>query len=305
VVVAIGMLLGDIYPWTGIRTETDPGMHHVMETKGTYLNPVFFLVRAVIYFTFWIAFSRFVNRSSLQQDQTGDPTLAQTRTNWSSPGLVVHVLLITFAATDWIMSLDPHWFSTILGVLFLAGQALGAVALSTLILVSLAGRRPFSQIISQELTRDLGNMLFAMTMFWTYISLSQFLIIWSANLPEETPFYVIRNSGGWLWVGVANILFGFFTPFLILLSGRTKRTPDYLWKVAALIFVMRIVDISWNVIPFYLQAGWGDVGHLWWLCPAMWLGIGGIWISVFMGHLRRSPLLARHDPRVREVLEHA
>jgi hypothetical protein len=305
VVVAIGMWLGDIYPWTGIRTETDPGMRHVVDLKGAYLNPVFFLIRAVVYFAFWIGLSRFLNRLSLEQDRTGDQRLAATRTNWSAPGLVLHVLVATFAFTDWVMSLDPHWFSTIFGALFLASQALSAVSFATFLIVRFWARRPFSEIVTQQLTRDLGNMMFMLTLFWTYISLSQFLIIWSGNLPEETPYYVIRNSNGWLWVGVSNILLGFFTPFLILLSGRTKRTPDYLWKVAVLIFIMRVVDVSWIVIPFYLQAGWGDAGHLWWMCAAAWLGIGGIWLSVFQGHLRRSPLLARHSPRMEEVLEHA
>ena len=305
VVVAIGMWMGDIYPWTGIRTDTDAGMHHVVELKGAYLNPIFFLIRAVLYFVAWIALARYLNRLSLEQDRTGDPALADKRTNVSAPGLVVYVLLITFAFTDWVMSLDPHWYSTIFGVLFLAGQALGAVAFATLLFVLFSNRRPFSEVATHQQTRDLGNMMFALTLFWTYISLSQFLIIWSGNLPEETPYYVIRNSGGWLWVGVANILFGFFAPFLMLLSGRTKRTPEYLWKVAALICFMRVVDFAWIIIPFYLQAHWGNVSHLWWMCTAAWLGIGGIWLSVFLGHLRRNPLLARHSPRTEEVLEHA
>jgi hypothetical protein len=305
VVVVLGMLFGDLYPWNNSRALQDGVMRHAVEAKASYLNPLWFIIRAVIYFGIWIGLSSFLNRSSLEQDRTGDASLAQERTNWSAPGMVVFFVSITFAVTDWVMSLDPRWYSTIFGVLFVTGQALTALAFSTLLMTRLVNYRPFSEIVTPQLTRDLGNLLLTLTMVWAYISLSQFLIMWAGNLPEEIAYYTTRNSGGWLPVGTVLILFQFFAPFLMLLSGRTKRTPGYLAGVATLILAMRVLDIAWIVIPFYQQAEQPVNANLAWMSVAALLGLGGIWLGAFTHQLRRHPLLPRHDPRLQEVLEHA
>lgn len=304
-VVVWGMALGDIYPWASREPIQDPLMRHGVESKAPYLNPFWFVIRAMIYFAIWTGLSMFLNRSSLEQDRTNDTRLAQTRTNWSAPGLVVFVLTITFAFTDWVMSLDPRWYSTILGIYFLVGQALFALALATFVVTTLSNRRPFSEVVTPQVMRDLGNLLLAITMFWQYISLSQFLIMWYGNLPEEITYYTTRTSGGWLPVGTLIIVFHFFVPFLMLLSGRTKRTPRLLASVAALILVMRLVDMAWTVLPFYQQVGQPVGPNLAWMSVATLMGLGGIWLGAWAFQLRKNPLLPRHDARLREVLEHA
>lgn len=306
--IAIAAALGELFPWSFPEQEIAaiPHMAHAVHIKHPYLNVPFFLLRAVIYFTIWIAFSRFLNRSSLLQDRNRDESLAHQRTNWSAPGIVVFVITITFAFTDWVMALDPRWFSTVYGFWFVVGQALSALALAVLIITRCRDLRPFSEVVTPQLTRDLGNLLLTLTMLWAYLTLSQWLIMWSANLPEEVLFYTTRNSGGWLPVGAVLVCFQFFAPFLMLLSGRTKRTPNYLANVAILILVMRVVDMAWTVIPFYTQTQQPTGLNMAWMSVAAWLLVGGLWLGAFTHYLRRNPLLVRHDPRLQEaVAEHA
>jgi hypothetical protein len=295
-----------LYHWTHADAVARDAM---LREKTPYLNPVAFAIRAVIYFAIWIGVSSFLNRSSLQQDRTRDESLAARRTNVSAPAIVVFVISITFAFTDWAMSLDPHWHSTIFGIYFLVGQGLSALALCTLLVTLMAARRPYTEIVTPQLTRDLGNLLLAFTMLWAYISLSQFLIIWSGNLPEEVTFYTNRLKGGWWYMGTFLVVSQFFVPFLLLLSGRTKRTPGFLAGVAGFILAIRIVDIFWTIVPFFGGAGQPLPFRIHWLDFAAFAGMGGVWLAVWATQLRRSGLLPSHDPRLvipsQEALEHA
>src|SRR5262249_54611005 len=195
----------------------------------------------------WLTISYFLNKWSAQQDQAADPDLPRRFRLLSAAGLVLYGLTITFASIDWVMSLEPHWFSTIYPVLFAVGQALEGMAFAVAVLILLAARPPLSEVIRPAHRRDLGNLLLMFVMFWAYLSFSQFLLIWAENLPEEIPWYLRRVRGGWQWVAVLLILFQFGLPFLLLLSRDVKETPRSLAAVAVLVLGMRFLDVLWWV----------------------------------------------------------
>jgi hypothetical protein len=217
----------------------------------------------------------------------------------SGPGLILFGLTATFASVDWVMSLDPEWFSTIFGILFMGGQALSAVAFVIAVAVVLAPREPMSRILSASHLHDLGKLLLAFVMLWAYFAFSQFLIIWSGNLPEEIPWYVHRLHGGWQWLGLALVLFHFMLPFLLLLSRDLKRNARLLAPVACAIIVMRFIDLFWLVAPEFNKTGPG----LHWMDLAAPIGVGGLWVALFAYELRKRPLLPLNDPRVEEILK--
>ena len=284
----------ELFPWT--RPEVLQASEHLQHKTG-YLNVPFFLARSALYFAVWIALASALRRSSLKQDETGDHTQAQKRTNLSAPGLVLFVLTVTFAMIDWVMTLEPLWQSSIYGAWFIVGQGLSAFAFSTVVLL-LAGRhKPFADVINPKLTRDLGNLTFAFVVLWAYTSVSQFLIMWSANLPEEIVYYIKRNEGGWQYLSGGLVVFQFLAPFLLLLSSRVKRYTNLLLRVMVFILVMRVVDLFWIIQPAYgiptLRVHWLDISLL--------AGIGGLWLAWFAQQVCAAPLLPRHDPRLQEA----
>jgi hypothetical protein len=205
---------------------------------------------------------------------------------------------VTFASVDLAMSLDPHWFSTIYGVLFMGGQALSSMALAITVLVFLSRHRPMSEVVLPAHLHDLGKLLFAFVMLWAYFSYSQFVIIWSADIPEETPWYLERSHGVWQAIIILIAIAHFALPFILLLSRRVKRTPRWLAPVAMLLVGMRFVDMLWLVKPSFPHAG------LHWLDLAAVVGLGGLWLAFFVWQLRSRPLLAVNDPYFKEALEH-
>jgi hypothetical protein len=292
-ILAFGMQ--DLYPWA--RPEAAQDLT-IVQKRG-YLNVPFFAIRSMAYFAVWILLAQLLTRWSVEQDRTGDPALAQKRTNLSAPGLVIYVLTLTLASTDWVMSLYPHWYSTIFGLQFVVGQGLMALAFATAIVTLAAGSVPFTGIVIPKLTRDLGNMLLTFVILWGYVALSQFLLIWSANLPEEIAYYLARMRGGWWSVGLVVVFGQFFVPFLLLLSSRTKRVAGLLALVAGWILAMRVLDLYWVVVPGYHRVGF----H--WLDAAAFLGMGGLWLAVYAWQLKRYPLLPAFDPRLQETLRYA
>ena len=204
----------------------------VLREKALYLNVPFFLVRAVLYFTIWGTVAYWLNRWSLEQDHSPDPRLARKLQLLSAAGIVLYALTITFASIDWVMSLEPHWFSTIFGILFMGGQALSALSFAIAAAVLLALRPPFSDVLSRAHLHDLGKLLMAFVMLWAYFNFSQFLIIWSANLAEEAPWYVHRLGHGWQAIGLLLVVFHFALPFALLLSRGLKRNPMLLAALA-------------------------------------------------------------------------
>ena len=285
--IALG--LSDLYEWA--RPEAvahDAALQH----KSLYLNVPFFVVRAVLYFTTWIVVATLLNRWSADQDQAADPRLSRRLEMLSRGGILLYGLTMTFAAVDWGMSLEPHWFSTIYGVLFMGGQGLSTFAFAIPVAALLADRPPLARIIGAEQFHDLGKLMLAFVMLWAYFNLSQFLIIWSANLPEEIPFYLRRMQGGWQYLGVALIVFHFALPFLVLLSRDVKRHPRALAVVAVGILAARFLDLFWLLrpasVPGVLAVHWLDLATL--------VAVGGVWLWLVIGQLKSRPLVPIHDP---------
>jgi hypothetical protein len=310
--VVLGM--HDLYPWTHAdHVQRDEVLQH----KALYLNTPFFLVRAVIYFGCWIALAWHLNRSSLEQDR-GDVVTATRRMQViSGPGLVLCGLTITFASIDWVMSLNPHWYSTMFGFLFMGGQALAALTFTIAVAVMLARRPPMEGVYNAGHFHDLGKLLLAFVMLWAYFNFSQYLIIYSGNLVEEIPYYIARTTGGWQYVALLLVVFHFALPFALLLSRDLKRNARRLLVVAAAVLVMRIVDLFFLITPEFTQSGvnmslvspearathGGFFVH--WLDVAAPLGIGGLWLWFFLTELAQRPLLPIRDPHLAEALEHA
>lgn len=291
--IALGMT--HLYPWTNANLLAHD---EILQHKRLYLNTPFFLIRAAIYFLVWNAISYFLNRWSLEQDQTANPRLARRMQMISGGGLLAYGLMITFASFDWLMSLEPHWFSTIYGVLIIGGQGLSALAFLIIALVWLSRRAPLDRIVAPAHFHDLGNLLLAFVMLWAYFSFSQYLIIWSGNLPAEIAWYLHRLQTGWRAVGLILIVFHFAAPFVVLLSRRVKREPELLLKVAVGILLVRLIDLFWLIAPEFHQHG----VSVSWLDIVLPLTLGSIWLAGFIWQLRGRAILPVHDPQFEEAL---
>ena len=298
--IAFGMRY--LYAWSrpGAASK-DP----LLAAKAAYLNVPFFLARAVFYFAVWIAIAYFLNRWSLEQDHSGSPATSRKLQLLSAGGLVAYGLTMTFASIDWVMSLEPHWFSTMYGVLYIAGQALNALAFVTAALVLLSRQKPLAGFVRASHYHDLGKLLLAFVMFWSYVAFSQYLIIWAGNLPEEIPWYLRRLHGGWGWIGVALIALHFALPFLLLLPEGANRNARVLVSVATLVVLMRFVDVYWLVRPVFTQAAASPTSTRFsvsWLDLAAPFAIGGLWLAVYLWQLEERPLLPVNDPEYQEAL---
>ena len=295
--VLIGM--GSLYFWTwpDIRAH-DP----VIQRKALYLNIPFFLGRQVVYWGLWFLYAWILKRKSDEQDRTANPGLIVRMRQISAPGLVIFTLAGSFACFDLMMSIEPRWFSTIYGGMFLADAFLETFAFTIIILFVLSKRPPFSQIITMQHFHDLGNLMFAFTILWAYLAFSQWLIIWSGNLPEEIPWYLRRMSSGWGAIAVILIVFHFFVPFFLLLSRFIKKTPVLLAWVALGMVVIRWIDVYWIVEPGFYQkefAAWNKmVFHVSWMDFATPAAIGGFWLFMYIWRLKQRPLVPFNDPRL-------
>jgi hypothetical protein len=272
----------------------------ILQHKAPYLNVPFFIIRAAIYFVIWSGLAYLLSKWSLEQERQGETGQAQRMQRLSGLGLVLYALTILFMSVDWIMSLDPHWFSTIYGILFMGGQGLSALAFAIAVAVLLSRAEPMSRVIAPAHLHDLGKLMLAFVMLWAYFSFSQFLIIWSANLPEEIPWYLRRWGGGWQWVGLALIFGHFVLPFVLLLSSDIKKSGRTLIGVALTIILMRIVDLFWNIGPLHHEESFGAT----WLDAVAPIALGGIWLALFLWQLQTRPLLPMGEPYLAEALEH-
>ena len=272
----------------------------VIQDKQFYLNVPFFWIRAVLYYVIWGTIITLLNRWSLEQDRTGDLRIAKKLETLSGPGIVIYAFTMTFAATDWIMSLTPHWFSTIYGLLLCVGQTLSAMALMIAVLVFLARFQPLASIITKRHLHDLGKLLLAFTMLWAYLSFSQLILIWSGNLPEEITWYIDRLNGGWQYVGAILLIFHFGFPFLLLLSQALKKNPNTIQTIAIYVIVVRIIDIFWLVEPNFS----GSHFQLHWLDIAAPIAIGGLWLAYFFRNLMERPILPVNAPDLEKALTH-
>lgn len=287
-----------LYVWARVDALT---ASRILQHKAPFLNMRFFLIRAVFYFVVWYVVARFLNQSSHDQDQSPDPRLVRRLEAISGPGLILYGLTATFASIDWVMSLEPEWFSTIFGILFMGGQALSAISFAIGAAVLLARREPMSAVVLPDHLHDLGKLLLAFVMLWAYFAFSQFLIIWAGNLPKEIPWYLHRLEGNWIWVGLMIVLFHFLLPCLLLLTRDLKRSGSYLAAIAVMVMLVRLVDLFWLIAPTIHQRGF----KVHWMDLAAPLGVGGVWLALFAGELMKRPLLPLRDPRMKESLSHA
>ena len=303
--VILGM--GSLYVWTH---EDHVQADEILRHKAPYLNTPFFIARAVFYFAVWAALSWFLNRLSARQD-TGDLSVNTTIQRLSGAGLVIYALTVTFAGVDWIMSLNPHWYSTLFGFLMMGGQGLAALAFTIVISTFLVRREPMATLLRPHHFHDLGKLMFAFVMLWAYFNFSQFLLTYAANLIEEIPYMITRMNHGWQYLAVFLIVFHFAVPWLLLLSRRTKRTPERLVIIAAWILFVRYADFYMMVTPEFASSGENlhllageHESHFFihWLDLAAPLAIGGLWLWMFFTELRKRPLLAVGDPYLRESL---
>jgi hypothetical protein len=275
----------------------------ILQQKQPYLNWPFWVIRAAVYFAVWIFCSMQLNAWSAGQDR-GEVAMTEADTRRfravSAPGLIAIVILMSLAAVDWMMSLDPHWYSTIYGFIIVVGQALSAMAFSIAVLTLLAPREPMNGVLRAMHFHDLGKLMFAMVMLWAYFSFSQFLIIWAGNLPEEIPYYLERLSGGWKYLSLLLVFGHFILPFCLLLSADLKKRPKLLARVAWFIVAIRLYDTIWLVAPTFNHGGFpislANIG-----IP---LGLFGVWVWLFSGQLRKMPLLPVNDPYFKNMLLH-
>jgi hypothetical protein len=292
-VLFLPVLLGmhDIYGWSnGARAEV-PGYHH----KAQYLNVPFFTARSVFYFVVLSIIGMLLRRWMVTSAHT--KKVPRRIAALSAVGLIVYVLCMNFASTDWVMSLTPEWYSTVFVEVFAGGQFLSALALMTALLCLFSDQFSLGEIIPAKVFQDLGSMLVAFVIFWAYVSFSQFLIIWSGNLPKEISWYLDRSSGGWQWLALALALGQLFLPFALLLSRERKRHPRRLARVCILIVLANVADNFWLVAPAFHPRGI----YVHWLDLTAWLALGGFWFALFFYFLKQQPLL---PPQLQEGLQH-
>ena len=294
-----------IYPWAmALDSVSD---EHIREhlAKNTfitqsYLNFRGFLIRAVIYFAIWNLLSFLLSKWSKQTDRLDAPDNSQRFKAVAGPGLILYGFTITFAAIDWVMSLDPSWISTIFGLIILIGEVLSAMCFAVVVERILYNYKPMSELLRPDFVHDHGKWMLTFIMVWAYFSFSQWLIIWAGNLPNEITFYLKRLSGGWGAIGLVLVLFHFCVPFAILLSRPFKRDIRKLVWLAIWLMLMRYLDLFWIIEPNFsttLSLTWADV-----VVP---IAIGGLWLAYFFYNLSTLPLVPAYDPDAHEVLEPA
>lgn len=281
--------LAALYPWA------DPGwMQHdeIVQQKAAYLNVPFFIARAVVYFAVWATLAWLLHRWSLAQDRD-DPAATARMRRLSAAGMILYMLTATFAGYDWLMSLEPEWFSSAYGLILISGQGVAGLALAVIGLRLLAARVDGGSDWTESFNH-LGNLLLGFVMIWAYLVFSQFLIIWSANIPEEAIWYVHRSQGGWLAVAIALIAVHFAVPFVVLLSRRVKRRAQALTVLAVVLLLARLLNLIWLILPAFHPQG----GTLHWLDLALVLGLGGLWAAAFTWFWAGQAALPRRDPHL-------
>lgn len=285
--------LNKLYPWTD-----EAHLDAILEGKTWYLNPTRFLVAGLIYFALWILMAHWFRAGSVKQDQTGDADLTRRRVRWAGPGIIVFALTTTFAAFDWAMTLAPHWYSTIFGVYYFAGSLVCVFAFLSLVVIGLRRSGALEGFVTAEHMHDLGKLLFAFVVFWAYIGFSQFFLIWYANIPEETVWYLVRLKHGWKPVTVFLAIGHFAVPFFFLMSRHVKRNNLGLGLGSAWMLGMHFVDMHWLVMPAYEGKDFGLTA----MDFTTMLGIGGLFMAAFGFFLTRAKLVPAKDPRLIESI---
>ena len=292
----IAFHLSAVFPWARPGADVDP------QTHARYLNPTFFYIRAALYFAIWGTLIYLLTTWSSEQDSepTRLPGPKDGRLRMlSGPGLVIYMLTLTFSSVDWVMSVDPSFSSTIFGILNLGQQGLSSIAFTVVILAMLSKTKPVSELAQPRIFNDLGNLILCFTMLWAYFNVSQLIIIYQGNLPEEITWYLNRMYGPWTWVAIVVLLGVFVIPFCSLLSRELKRRPRSVAKLAIFILVMRVIDEIWTIAPMFRQ---GPTLH--WIDFTAVIGIGGFWLAFFFYNLGARAIVPAHDPYFKKAMAH-
>ncbi|HEY4641907.1 MAG TPA: hypothetical protein VII75_11235 [Thermoanaerobaculia bacterium] len=289
--VAVGV--GSIYPWTN---DAFMQANEALRMKQGYLNARWWWIRGAVYFAFWILWAWRIRILSLKFYDDRSPYTDLRRRRWAASGIPMIVMTLTFCSIDWMMSLEPKWYSTMYGINFIVSAGLAAFAFCTFFLSRLATTPAMADIIKPIHFRDLGNLMLAFVMLWAYTAFSEFLLIWYGNIKEEIPHFLMRQEGGWGAVSIGLIVLHFFLPFFMLLIRDIKDRPATIGVVAVIVLVMRYIGTLWSVAPafgHFTYTLW-DIGSL--------LGVGGIWLYFFIGQLKGQTIIPIHETWVEEAI---
>lgn len=280
-----------LYPWMHAElVASDPVLRH----RSGFYTPVWFGIRSLLYLLLWSGMAILLRRWSLEQDRTGDPVYANYFQSACGPGLVLYVFANGLASMDWMMSLEIHWYSTIFAMLVVVGQGLIALAFAIVVAHALAGRKLLLRIVGPSAWQDLGGMLMAFVLLWAYMAYSQYIIIWSGDIPPEVSFYIHRRAGGWHYIAFWMIIGHIFLPGFLLLFGGLKRNPRTLAWIAGILFLAQLVNLFWTIAPSFHPYGLVVT----WLDIALPIAIGDLWIGAFCSAVVGKSLLPLHDPRL-------
>jgi hypothetical protein len=302
--LALGVYTRSVYTWTHL-----PPTEHTMVQRGIFQTPIMWIVRSIVYFGFFGVMTWYLNRKSQIQDSTGDVEVAAKAmidsSKFSGPAIIFWCLIVSFASVDWVMSLDPHFSSTIYGMLFIVGWGLSTVCFVTVIMALLGRYAPYNSAVGPRHFHDYGKLMLTFVMVWTYFNFAQYLIIWSGNIPEETEWFVPRETGVWGWVGAILIFLHFAFPFLVLLKQGFKRKPMQLASLAIFILVMRVFDMLYLIGPNPRITDPTHASFI--LSPLDAIGpiaVGGIWLWWYFGELMKRPIVPANDPYFENAVEH-
>ena len=302
--IALGVYAGTVYTWTHL-----PPDEHTMLQRGIFMTWWAWIARSVIYFALFGTMIGFLNKWSNDQDRTSSAeeaaNLLVRSSRFSGPGVIIWSLVVSFAAVDWVMMLDPHFSSTIFGMLFIAGWGLSGICFIVIIQAILSELPPMNRVLGKRHFHDYGKLMLTFVMLWAYLNFAQYLIIWSGNLPEEAVWFVPREEGVWGWIGVILIFFHFAFPFLVLLKQDFKRKALRLAVLAVFILVMRIFDMLYLIAPSPritdLPHGSFPISPMDFIAP---IAVGGIWLWFFFGQLLARPMVPANDPYFESAVEH-
>jgi hypothetical protein len=283
-----------LYDWMNLKVGVDP----ILDSKRGYLNWHFFLVRSIFYFFFFIAATLLFRRFSIRQDHDGNPAFTLKSRRLAFVALPLFGLSLTFGAYDWLLGLDYHWFSTMWGVYIFAGAAGSSMSLLVLVITALRKAGYLKETVTPEHYHIMGKWMLAFCIFWAYIGFSQYMLIWYANMPEETEYFIRRNTESWNALSLFLVIGRFFVPFVILLMQGLKRKPHRLCLIAGWIVFMQMVDLYIVILP--ALHGPGVLVSIWDLMPL--LGMGATLAFVFLWIARKSSLFPNRDPRLLESL---
>ncbi len=285
----------ELFVWTDAA---EVAKDAALKGRSSYLNEGFFAVRAIFYFIVWSGLAMYLSRQSQRQDQSGDERITRRLQAVSAPGIIVWSLTLTMAAVDWIMSLEPDWYSTMFGVYYFSGALLAAFAFIVVAIAFIHARGRLLGVVTIEHIHDVGKLLFAFVVFWAYIAFCQYFLIWYGNIPEETAYFMHRAHGSWPTVGRWLIYGHFAIPFFFLMPRATKRSVPLLVTACLWLLVMHFMDLYWCVMPVHREEG----AHLQISDVTTMLAVGGFFLAAFGWVSSRRALVPLRDPRLSESL---